>query len=182
MLFGSSGIRKIYDSELLFLALKTGMAVSCNNPETGTLLQGLKSPDSSELSKSADTCGADLSKITIMTGRDCRTSGKVLQDAFSAGALHYGAKVIDGGIAPTPTVAYAGRKTSLSCCRYPIKTRQSLRLDLRHTSLLSLQIYLHYSLRKAPRLTQIHLAKLCLLSIGYQYIIQFRIAFFGKLY
>ena len=116
MLFGSSGIRKIYDSELLFLALKTGMAVSCNNPETGTLLQGLKSPVSSELSESADTCGADLSKITIMTGRDCRTSGKVLQDAFIAGALHCGAKVVDGGIAPTPTVAYAGRKTSLSCC------------------------------------------------------------------
>ncbi len=115
MLFGSSGIRKIYDSELLFLALKTGMAVSYNNDltdSTETLLAGYdpKSDSSEKIS------GDKLSGITVMTGRDCRTSGKVLQDAFIAGSLHYGAKVIDGCIAPTPTVAYAGRNTSLSCC------------------------------------------------------------------
>ena len=128
MLFGSSGIRKIYDSELLFLALKTGMAVSCedtpDSSDSETLFSCADSfADSSKTAKSPKTTKpakpskpANLSKLTIMTGRDCRTSGKILQDAFTAGALHYGAKVIDGGIAPTPTVAYAGRKTSFSCC------------------------------------------------------------------
>ncbi len=131
MLFGSSGIRKIYDCELLFLALKTGMAVSCedtpDSSDSETLFSCANSfADSSKSAKAAKptelTKSSNLSKpsrpakLTIMTGRDCRTSGKILQDAFAAGALHYGAKVIDGGIAPTPTVAYAGRKTSFSCC------------------------------------------------------------------
>ena len=37
------------------------------------------------------------------------------------------------------------------------------------TGALSLTIYLHYALWKAPRLTQFHLAYLCLLFIGYSY-------------
>ena len=44
---------------------------------------------------------------------------------------------------------------------YPlIEIVNTLRLDLRHASLLPLSIYLHYALREAPRLTQIHLANL----------------------
>ena len=44
---------------------------------------------------------------------------------------------------------------------YPlIEILNSLRLDLRHASLPPLAIYLHYALRAAPRLTQIHLANL----------------------
>ena len=50
-----------------------------------------------------------------------------------------------------------------------IEIRHSLQLELRHASLLPLTIYLHYALRKAPRLTQFHLAKLCLLLIRDSY-------------
>jgi hypothetical protein len=50
-----------------------------------------------------------------------------------------------------------------------IEIRHSLQLELRHASLLPLPIYLHYALRKAPRLTQFHLAKLCLLLIRDSY-------------
>ena len=44
---------------------------------------------------------------------------------------------------------------------YPlIEILNSLRLDLCHALLAALAIYLHYALRVAPRLTQIHLANL----------------------
>lgn len=85
MLFGSSGIRRLYNKDLLLISLKTGFAVG-------------------------------KSGQTIVTGRDARTTGKTLQDAFMSGAVYCGADVCDGGIAPTPTVAYAAKKMNAGCC------------------------------------------------------------------
>ncbi|MDD4299315.1 MAG: phosphopentomutase/phosphoglucosamine mutase [Methanomicrobium sp.] len=85
MLFGSSGIRRVYNKELLFTALSVGIAAA----KPGQ-------------------------KITV--GRDARTSGKALQNAFMAGAVFRGADVYDGGIAPTPTVAFAAGKRDMGCC------------------------------------------------------------------
>ena len=55
-----------------------------------------------------------------------------------------------------------------------IEIVQSLRPELRHASFLSLQINLHYSLRKAPRLTQFRLANLCIHLIRDSYEVLFR--------
>lgn len=47
---------------------------------------------------------------TIITGRDTRSTGPLIAAAFRAGACAAGSKVYDGGIAPTPSVAYAARE------------------------------------------------------------------------
>ena len=49
---------------------------------------------------------------TLVLGRDARTTGSLLGHAFSAGVLGSGGCVWDGGVAPTPTVAYATRDAS----------------------------------------------------------------------
>ncbi len=85
MLFGSSGIRRVFDKDLLDLSLKVGMACgSINN--------------------------------SIVTGTDTRTTAPVLSSGFISGALAAGCSVIHGGIAPTPTVAFAAGKTDSGCC------------------------------------------------------------------
>jgi phosphoglucosamine mutase len=49
--------------------------------------------------------GVDAGKVLL--GRDARTTGPVLADAFAAGAREAGADVLDAGVAATPTVARA---------------------------------------------------------------------------
>lgn len=84
MLFGSSGIRRRYDNDLISLALQVGKAV-----------------------------GYTADRVLI--GRDTRTTGPLLSAAFTAGVLSSGSKVLDGGIAPTPSVAYGGRNADAAC-------------------------------------------------------------------
>lgn len=57
--------------------------------------------------------GAKASRVVI--GRDTRTTGPLISAAFRAGALAAGAKVYDGGIAPTPSVAFSGSNTDAAC-------------------------------------------------------------------
>jgi len=45
----------------------------------------------------------------LLLARDTRTTGKMLADALTSGALASGADIIDLGIAPTPVLAYATR-------------------------------------------------------------------------
>jgi len=78
MLFGSSGIRRRYDSGLTGLALSLGSALSISAPE-------------------------------VVVGTDTRTTSPILAEAAIAGLLSGGARVFFGGIAPTPTVAFAAR-------------------------------------------------------------------------
>jgi len=85
MLFGSSGIRRVFNKDLLFISRDVGCAVA--------------GPDKK-----------------IVVGRDARTTGMILQNAFMAGCLYSGADVSDGGIAPTPTVAFAAKKRDVGCC------------------------------------------------------------------
>ena len=84
MLFGSSGIRRNYDGDLVTLAMQVGKVVG----------------------HEADT---------IILGRDTRTTGQVISAAFMAGAAYEGARIINGGIAPTPTVAYNARDFDVAC-------------------------------------------------------------------
>ncbi len=86
MLFGSSGIRRPFGSELIKTAREVGGCV-----------------------------GASCSSIVI--GRDARTTGPpLLEAAFTAGAAAAGCRVISGGgVAPTPTVAYAARHHDAGC-------------------------------------------------------------------
>jgi len=78
MLFGSSGIRRVYDRGLADLALSLGSALAATASE-------------------------------VVVGTDTRTTGPVLADAAMAGLLAGGARVFSGGIAPSPTVAFAAR-------------------------------------------------------------------------
>ncbi|MBN1431770.1 MAG: phosphopentomutase/phosphoglucosamine mutase [Methanomicrobiaceae archaeon] len=85
MLFGSSGIRRVFDRGLLDLSLKVGSA-----------------------------CGS-LNK-SIVVGTDTRTTGVTLSSGFISGALAAGSSVAFGGIAPTPTVAFAAKNRDSGCC------------------------------------------------------------------
>jgi phosphoglucosamine mutase len=78
MLFGSSGIRRKYDSTLTRLALSLGSALSATSSR-------------------------------VVVGTDTRTSSPILADAAIAGLLAGGSRVSFGGIAPSPTVAFATR-------------------------------------------------------------------------
>lgn len=85
MLFGSSGIRRVFDRNLLDLSLRMGIACgSINN--------------------------------SIVTGTDTRTTAPALSSGFISGALATGCSVVYGGIAPTPTVAFAAKKMDSGCC------------------------------------------------------------------
>lgn len=79
-LFGTSGIRRLFDRNLLELALKTGLAVGsvCKN---------------------------------VVVGGDTRTSTPAMKSAVIAGLLAAGAKCLDAGLVPTPTLANAARKS-----------------------------------------------------------------------
>jgi len=54
--------------------------------------------------------GNNLSRPTIVIGRDTRASGIMLQNALTAGLLASGIDVIDAGEIPTPGVAYLVRR------------------------------------------------------------------------
>jgi phosphoglucosamine mutase len=84
MLFGSSGIRRSYDGDLVTLAMQVGKAVGSHAE-------------------------------TVILGRDTRTTGQTVAAAFMAGAAFEGARIINGGIAPTPTVAYNARDFEAAC-------------------------------------------------------------------
>jgi len=85
MLFGSSGIRRVFDKDLLDLSLKVGTA-----------------------------CGSINNSIVI--GTDTRTTAPVISSGFISGALAAGCSVSFGGIAPTPTVAFAAKMKDSGCC------------------------------------------------------------------
>jgi phosphoglucosamine mutase len=78
---------------------------------------GIRRPYGPELIKTAleigGCVGASCSSIVI--GRDARTTGPLLEAAFTAGAAAAGCRVISGGVAPTPTVAYAARHHDAGC-------------------------------------------------------------------
>jgi phosphoglucosamine mutase len=84
MLFGSSGIRRLYNQDLLNLSLRVGMVVGS---QAGS----------------------------VLVGRDCRKTGPAITNAFIAGLCSVGTRVLSGGIAPTPSVAYSGRATNAAC-------------------------------------------------------------------
>lgn len=85
MLFGSSGIRRVFGMELLDLSLKVGSA-----------------------------CGRSAGSMVV--GTDTRTTGGILSEGFIAGALSAGCDIAFGGVAPTPTVAFATGKKDAGCC------------------------------------------------------------------
>ena len=78
-LFGTSGIRRVVDKELIQLALKVGLAVG-------------------------EIYG------DVVVGSDTRTSSSALKHALISGVLASGTSCCDGGILPTPTLAFAARK------------------------------------------------------------------------
>lgn len=85
-LFGTDGIRGIVGEDLTHeLAMKVGEAA-------------------------AYVLGSKKKEITVLVGRDTRISGQMLSSALSAGLMSQGAKVIDLGVVPTPTVSYLVEK------------------------------------------------------------------------
>ncbi|MFC1985530.1 phosphoglucosamine mutase [Chloroflexota bacterium] len=78
-LFGTSGIRRVADRNLMELALKTGLAV-----------------------------GKVYDRVVV--GCDTRTSSDAVKHVFISGLLAAGAKCIEAGIIPTPTLALAARE------------------------------------------------------------------------
>ena len=84
MLFGSSGIRKRFDKDLIQIALAAGSAVASDSKK-------------------------------IIAGKDTRTTGDVLFDAFISGCLSNGANVRDAGIVPTPVTAFGTRFNDAGC-------------------------------------------------------------------
>lgn len=84
MLFGSSGIRRLYNQNLLNLALQVGMAVGSRADQ-------------------------------VLVGMDCRTTSPALSSSFIAGICSAGAKTFEGGIAPTPSIAYCCRSFKAGC-------------------------------------------------------------------
>jgi len=76
-LFGTTGVRKVYGTEFdLQMAVNLGKAL-------GTVLQ----------------------EGTVVIARDARTTGKMVEDALTAGILSTGVNVVRAGLIPTPTLA-----------------------------------------------------------------------------
>jgi phosphoglucosamine mutase len=78
---------------------------------------GIRQKFSGELVRTALSVGSALaarSKMTVV-GMDPRTTSPVLMDATIAGIVGSGGIVLDGGTAPTPSVAYAAREYSAGC-------------------------------------------------------------------
>lgn len=63
--------------------------------------------------KAGSAVGMQSRRVVI--GRDTRTTGQVIAASFMAGALSNGAEMLDGGIAPTPTIAFATRHADAGC-------------------------------------------------------------------
>ena len=81
-LFGTDGVRGVANSELTAeLALQLGRAAAIE-------------------------LGGSKLHPHIVFGRDTRLSGDMLEAALAAGALSAGAHVLDGGVLPTPAVAF----------------------------------------------------------------------------
>lgn len=81
-LFGTTGVRKVYGKEFdLDMAVKLGKAL-----------------------------GTVLGQGTVVIGRDVRTTGKMVEDAITAGVLSTGVNVIRAGLIPTPTLAFITRQ------------------------------------------------------------------------
>ncbi len=77
-LFGTTGVRKIYGEEFsLDMALDLGRAL-----------------------------GTYLKRGNVLLARDARTTGSMVEDAFSAGVLSTGVNVLRAGVVPTPTLAF----------------------------------------------------------------------------
>lgn len=84
-LFGTDGVRGIVGREI-----------------TSTLAMKIGASSSYVLGKDKD--------ITVLIGRDTRSSGEMLSKALSEGFMSMGAKVIDLGIIPTAAVSYLIKK------------------------------------------------------------------------
>jgi len=84
MLFGSSGIRRRFDQELLHIALRTGSALAAHSSD-------------------------------VLLGMDTRTTSPILSHLVISGILGSGGTAYSCGIAPTPSVAYAGRNMKAAC-------------------------------------------------------------------
>jgi phosphoglucosamine mutase len=84
MLFGSSGIRRRFDKELLHIALRTGSALAAHSSD-------------------------------VLLGMDTRTTSPILSHLVISGILGSGGTAYSCGIAPTPSVAYAGRNMKSAC-------------------------------------------------------------------
>jgi phosphoglucosamine mutase len=85
-LFGTTGVRKVYGTEFdLEMALRLGKAV-----------------------------GTYLGQGTVLLGRDARTTGQIVAHALTAGVISTGLNVVDAGIIPTPTLAFATKLLGLS--------------------------------------------------------------------
>jgi len=78
-LFGTSGIRRVADKNLIQLALKVGLAI-------GKVYSG------------------------VVVGSDTRTSSEAMKYAFISGLLAAGSRSHDGGVMPTPTLAFATKE------------------------------------------------------------------------
>ncbi|MFA5394473.1 MAG: phosphoglucomutase [Methanomicrobiales archaeon] len=78
---------------------------------------GIRRPFGPELIKTTREIGGCVgaSCSSIVIGRDARTTGHLLEAAFTAGAAAAGCHVVSGGVAPTPTVAYAARHHDAGC-------------------------------------------------------------------
>ncbi len=82
-LFGTSGIRGLFNAEITpDLAIKVGQAV-----------------------------GSFTEKNEVILARDTRTTSLLLENAFISGFESTGGKIIRAGMVPTPTLAFAARKT-----------------------------------------------------------------------
>lgn len=80
-LFGTNGVRGVVGKEMTAdLALRLGMAL-----------------------------GSTLAPGPVLVGGDARVSTPMLQDALSAGLMAAGARVLDGGMAPTPALQHCVR-------------------------------------------------------------------------
>ena len=54
--------------------------------------------------------GGDGRRVRILVGRDTRESGEWIIEQFGRGLAHAGGEVLDGGVLPTPAVAYLTRR------------------------------------------------------------------------
>jgi len=84
MLFGSSGIRRRFDQELLHIALRAGSALAARSSD-------------------------------VLVGMDTRTTSPLLSHLVISGILGSGGRAYSCGVAPTPSVAYAGRHMKAAC-------------------------------------------------------------------
>ena len=81
-LFGTTGVRKVYGTEIdLDMVLKLGKAL-----------------------------GTSLGTGTILLARDARTTGLMIADTFCAGVVSTGVNIARAGIIPTPTLAFMTKK------------------------------------------------------------------------